>query len=79
MACSLKILACTALRPVPPPGGGLHDSHVVKGMVLKRAPEGSVQRVADGKVAVFAQGVDASSTETKVGGVGTAQVQGVGE
>ncbi|PSC71471.1 T-complex theta subunit [Micractinium conductrix] len=46
-------------------GGGLHDSHVVKGMVLKRAPEGSVQRVADGKVAVFAQGVDASSTETK--------------
>ena len=34
-------------------------------MVLKRGVEGSVARVADAKVAVFAQGVDTSSTETK--------------
>lgn len=46
-------------------GGGLHDSHVVKGMVIKRGVEGSVQRVADAKVAVFAQGVDSAATETK--------------
>ena len=43
----------------------MHDSHVVKGMVLKRNAEGSVQRVADAKVAVYAQGVDTTSTETK--------------
>jgi T-complex protein 1 subunit theta len=36
-------------------------------MVLKRGVEGSVSRVVDAKVAVFAQGVDTSSTETKVG------------
>ena len=46
-------------------GGGIHDSHVVKGMVLKRGVEGTVTRVQDAKVAVFAQGVDTSSTETK--------------
>lgn len=56
------------VRVVKIPGGGLHDSHVVKGMVLKRGTEGSVARVADAKVAVFAQGVDTTSTETKVGG-----------
>ena len=39
-------------------------------MVLKRGVEGSVTRVADAKVAVFSQGVDTSSTETKVGGLG---------
>jgi hypothetical protein len=37
-------------------------------MVLKRGVEGSVTRVADAKVAVFSQGVDTSSTETKVRG-----------
>ncbi|GAB4819631.1 hypothetical protein N2152v2_006677, partial [Parachlorella kessleri] len=46
-------------------GGGLHDSHVVKGMVLKRDVEGSIKSVEDAKVAVFAQGVDTTSTETK--------------
>lgn len=53
------------VRVVKINGGGLHDSHVVNGMVIKRAVEGSVSRVADVKVAVFAQGVDTSSTETK--------------
>lgn len=51
------------------PGGGLHDAHVVKGMVLKRDVEGSVKSVDNAKVAVFAHGVDAASTETKVGGL----------
>lgn len=37
-------------------------------MVLKRGAEGTVTKVTDAKVAVFAQGVDTSSTETKVGG-----------
>lgn len=46
-------------------GGGLPDSHVVKGMVLKRDAEGSVKEVSDAKVAVYAQGVDTSGTETK--------------
>lgn len=53
------------VRVVKINGGGVHDSHVVKGMVLKRNAEGSVQRVADAKVAVYAQGVDTTSTETK--------------
>eukprot|EP00887_Chlorella_sp_A99_P001971 scaffold18.g1971.t1 len=53
------------VRVVKIPGGGLHDAHVVRGMVLKRPVEGTVQRVADAKVAVFAQGVDTTSTETK--------------
>ncbi|KAL4858422.1 T-complex protein 1 subunit theta [Chlorella vulgaris] len=53
------------VRVVKINGGGLHDSRVVQGMVLKRGVEGSVSRVVDAKVAVFAQGVDTSSTETK--------------
>lgn len=64
------MLACSDLprahRAVAPAGGGLHDSHVVKGMVLKRGVEGSISSVTDAKVAVFAQGVDTASTETKV-------------
>ena len=55
------------VRVVKIQGGGLHDSHVVRGMVIKRPVEGTLARVADAKVAVFAQGVDTSSTETKVG------------
>lgn len=47
-------------------GGGAHDSKVVKGVVIKRSTEGAIQDVADAKVAVFAQGVDTASTETKV-------------
>lgn len=53
------------VRVVKINGGGVHDSSVVKGMVLKRGVEGSVTAVTDAKVAVFAQGVDTSSTETK--------------
>ena len=54
------------VRVVKIPGGGIHDSSVVRGMVLKRDAEGTVKRVADGKVAVFAQGIDTAGTETKV-------------
>lgn len=46
-------------------GAALPDSHVVKGMVLKRDAEGSVKTVEDAKVVVYAQGVDTTSTETK--------------
>ena len=34
--------------------------------MIKRDTEGTVKGVTDAKVAVFAQGVDTSSTETKV-------------
>lgn len=46
-------------------GGGLPDSHVVKGMVFKRDAEGTVKEIKDGKVVVYAQGVDTTGTETK--------------
>lgn len=54
------------VRVVKIPGGGLSDSSVVKGMVLKRDAEGSVKHMEDGKVVVYAQGVDTASTDTKV-------------
>lgn len=53
------------VRVVKIPGGGLADSSVVKGMVLRRDAEGSVKHVEDGKVVVYAQGVDTASTDTK--------------
>lgn len=46
-------------------GGSLHDSFVVNGVVLQRDTEGTVKQVENAKVAVFAQGVDTSGTETK--------------
>ncbi len=54
------------VRVVKITGGGAHDSRVVKGVVIKRGTEGSIHDVTDAKVAVFAQGVDTASTETKV-------------
>ena len=53
------------VRVVKIPGGGAADARVVRGLVIKRGAEGAVQSVANAKVAVFAQGVDTSSTETK--------------
>jgi len=53
------------VRVVKIQGGSIHDSRVVKGLVLKRGVEGTVKRVEDAKVAVFAQGVDTLGTETK--------------
>ncbi|XP_043719261.1 T-complex protein 1 subunit theta-like [Telopea speciosissima] len=46
-------------------GGGLHNSSVVRGMVLKTDAVGSIKRVEKAKIAVFVQGVDTSATETK--------------
>ncbi|CAN6297891.1 unnamed protein product [Urochloa humidicola] len=46
-------------------GGGLHNSTVVRGMVLKNDAVGSIKRVEKAKIAVFAGGVDTSATETK--------------
>ncbi|CAD6271070.1 unnamed protein product [Miscanthus lutarioriparius] len=46
-------------------GGGLHNSSVVCGMVLKNDAAGSIKRVEKAKIAVFAGGVDTSATETK--------------
>ncbi|CAM8960807.1 unnamed protein product [Rhodiola kirilowii] len=46
-------------------GGGLHDSVIVRGMVLKNDAVGSIKKVGKAKVAVFVSGVDTSATETK--------------
>ncbi|KAL0383818.1 UNVERIFIED_CONTAM: T-complex protein 1 subunit theta [Sesamum calycinum] len=46
-------------------GGGLHDSVVVRGMVLKSDAVGTIKRVEKAKVAVFVGGVDTTATETK--------------
>lgn len=54
------------VRVVKITGSGAYNSSVVKGIVIKRDTEGTIKSVTDAKVAVFAQGVDTSSTETKV-------------
>lgn len=54
------------VRVIKITGSGAYNSSVVKGIVIKRDTEGTVKGVTDAKVAVFAQGVDTSSTETKV-------------
>lgn len=46
-------------------GGSLQQSSVVKGMVILRDTEGLVKKVTDAKVAVYACGLEASSTEAK--------------
>ena len=53
------------VRVIKIQGGSIHDSRVVKGLVLKRGVEGNIKAVEDAKVAVFAQGVDTLGTETK--------------
>lgn len=47
------------------PGSGVHDCRLVRGVVIKRDTEGVIKNVQDAKVAVFVQGVDTGSTETK--------------
>ncbi|KAG6651119.1 hypothetical protein CIPAW_06G089700 [Carya illinoinensis] len=76
--CSLVADACIQVCPKNPAnfnvdnvrvvkllGGGLHNSAVVRGMVLKSDAVGSIKQVEKAKVAVFASGVDTSATETK--------------
>ncbi|CAL9115090.1 unnamed protein product [Musa textilis] len=46
-------------------GGGLHNSTVIRGMVLKNDAVGTIKRVEKARIAVFVGGVDTSATETK--------------
>ncbi|XP_009393023.2 T-complex protein 1 subunit theta [Musa acuminata AAA Group] len=46
-------------------GGGLHNSTVIRGMVVKNDAVGTIKRVEKARIAVFAGGVDTSATETK--------------
>ncbi|XP_072971234.1 T-complex protein 1 subunit theta-like [Typha angustifolia] len=46
-------------------GGGLNNSTVVHGMVLKNDAIGSIKRTEKAKIAVFVGGIDTSATETK--------------
>ncbi|XP_061374024.1 T-complex protein 1 subunit theta [Gastrolobium bilobum] len=76
--CSLVADACIQVCPKNPAnfnvdnvrvakllGGGLHNSTVVRGMVLKNDAVGTIKRTEKAKVAVFVGGVDTSATETK--------------
>ncbi|KAL2455427.1 T-complex protein 1 subunit theta [Forsythia ovata] len=76
--CPLTAEACIQVCPKNPAnfnvdnvrvakllGGGLHDSTVVWGMVLKNDAVGTIKRMEKAKVPVFAGGVDTSATETK--------------
>eukprot|EP00475_Leptophrys_vorax_P020923 TRINITY_DN28684_c0_g1_i1.p1 TRINITY_DN28684_c0_g1~~TRINITY_DN28684_c0_g1_i1.p1 ORF type:complete len:553 (+),score=68.32 TRINITY_DN28684_c0_g1_i1:434-2092(+) len=46
-------------------GGGLHDSSVVRGMVLKTDATGTIKHKEKAKIAVFGQGLDSQATDTK--------------
>ncbi|KAF6142973.1 hypothetical protein GIB67_003948 [Kingdonia uniflora] len=46
-------------------GGGLSNSRIVRGMVLKIDAVGSIKRMEKAKIVVIAGGVDTSATETK--------------
>ncbi|KAI4350370.1 hypothetical protein L6164_004832 [Bauhinia variegata] len=76
--CSLVADACIQVCPKNPAnfnvdnvrvakllGGGLRNSTVVRGMVLKSDAVGTIKRLEKAKVAVFVSGVDTTATETK--------------
>ncbi|CAI8595262.1 unnamed protein product [Vicia faba] len=76
--CSLIADACIQVCPKNPAnfnvdnvrvakllGGGLHNSAVVPGMVLRNDAVGTIKHIEKAKVAVFVGGVDTSATETK--------------
>ncbi|GAV81692.1 LOW QUALITY PROTEIN: Cpn60_TCP1 domain-containing protein, partial [Cephalotus follicularis] len=78
MLCSLIADACIQVCPknqenfnvdnvrvVKLLGGGLQNSTVVRGMVLKNDAVGTIKRVEKAKVAVFVGGFDTAGTETK--------------
>lgn len=46
-------------------GGGLQNSAIVRGMVLRHDAVGSIKKAEKAKIAVFVGGVDTSATETK--------------
>lgn len=46
-------------------GGSLSQSEVVMGVVVARAPDGTVQEVQKANVAVFVESIDVANTDTK--------------
>ncbi|CAL1356508.1 unnamed protein product [Linum trigynum] len=76
--CSLIADACIQVCPKNPVsfnvdsvrvaklvGGGLNNSSIVRGLVLKGDAVGTIKRIEKAKVAVFVGGVDTAGTETK--------------
>lgn len=60
-----KVMKVDNVRVAKLIGATLQDSSVVQGVVITRNTMGSVKRVAKAKIAVYAQAVEASSTEAK--------------
>ena len=58
-------LSVDNVRVVKLPGGSIHASSVVRGMVLLRPPMGTVTRRVKAGVAVFGTNIEAAQTETK--------------
>jgi len=56
-------------------GGNIHMSNVLKGMVIRRPPAGSMKRVENAKIAVFGTAIEAAQTETK----GTVKISSAAE
>lgn len=54
------------IRVIKVIGGGIHNSHVVNGMVFRRKAEGETKKASNAKVAIFACPFDLTQTETKV-------------
>ncbi|CAI0432753.1 unnamed protein product [Linum tenue] len=76
--CSLIADACIQVCPKNPVsfnvdsvrvaklvGGGLNNSSIVRGLVLRGDAVGTIKRIEKAKVAVFVGGVDTAGTETK--------------
>jgi len=58
-------LSVDNVRVVKLPGGSIHASSVVRGMVLLRPPMGTVTKRVKAGVAVFGTNIEAAQTETK--------------
>jgi T-complex protein 1 subunit theta len=72
-ACSISItppskkpaLNMDNIRVAKVLGGSIHDSTVIKGIIIRRPPQSKVRRAAKAKVAIFGTSVEAAQTETK--------------
>lgn len=60
--CSLNV---DNVRVVKIPGGSIHNSRVIKGMVLTRPPMGKILRKEKAGIAVIGSNVEAAQTEAK--------------
>ncbi|KAJ9525435.1 hypothetical protein QJQ45_003170 [Haematococcus lacustris] len=66
MLAQLVAEACIDVLPKNPVNFNVDNVRVVvKGMVLRRDAEGTVKHMENAKVAVYSQGIDTSSTDTK--------------